>query len=348
MENVKSAPVRILSVHSGKGGTGKTSLVSNLGAALSSQGIRTLVVDMDFFTRGLSYFLTKGDRNIFDDTSSMEQLIRSVHEPLAQDVVLHSLEEELYLLPASDLAMSVVNEEEIERIIRSEPKIVEGVRNALLEVAVENNIRVILIDARSGVDLLSLFPALVAHGFIVMAEEDLTSQRSSMLLLESVEELESRLETKARFLGFILNMITISAISVLVPFYEQVVLNSKCIATIPLSREVRQAFVREQFVVRVKPRNWFSQEIVQIAKWVLSGQTESTAEVRAARLQRIRLAQRLAPAAGLTFVVYVQIAILLFIPELGRLETLAVALPPLFIAMLMFGTTSWLSTTWAD
>ena len=102
----------IVSVHSGKGGVGKTSLVANLGAALAKAGYTTLLVDMDFGTRGLTnFFIFQGiasqepSANVWDLISP--EFAEFSPLPLAEfdstpllDQNTVSLREHLYLLPA--------------------------------------------------------------------------------------------------------------------------------------------------------------------------------------------------------------------------------------------------------
>jgi MinD-like ATPase involved in chromosome partitioning or flagellar assembly len=52
-----SEPTEIISVASGKGGTGKTSVLASLGYALQTSGLRVLFIDTDSATDGLSLFL---------------------------------------------------------------------------------------------------------------------------------------------------------------------------------------------------------------------------------------------------------------------------------------------------
>src|SRR5436305_13904802 len=47
----------LISIVSGKGGTGKTLLTAVLGRALAREGLRILLVDLDIFVRGLTILL---------------------------------------------------------------------------------------------------------------------------------------------------------------------------------------------------------------------------------------------------------------------------------------------------
>ena len=67
----------IISLVSGKGGVGKTVIVANLGLELAQRGYRVLLIDMDFFTHGLTFYLTKGKERF---GSSVDQMIHILIE----------------------------------------------------------------------------------------------------------------------------------------------------------------------------------------------------------------------------------------------------------------------------
>ena len=81
---------------SGKGGVGKTVIVSNLGKLMAEVGKKTLLVDMDFFTHGLTFYVSKGKRNfnycVLDLLSSEGESIE--YEKISQN---------LYLLPSCQI-----------------------------------------------------------------------------------------------------------------------------------------------------------------------------------------------------------------------------------------------------
>ena len=53
-------------VGSGKGGTGKSTMVVNLGAAMAAQGHRVLLIDLNVGMRCLDLLLGLDDRVLFD------------------------------------------------------------------------------------------------------------------------------------------------------------------------------------------------------------------------------------------------------------------------------------------
>lgn len=83
-------------VASGKGGTGKSTLVVNLGAALAGEGLRVLLVDLNVGLRCLDLCLGLDDRVLFD---VMDVLEGTCH---ARDAILqYPGVASLFLLPAA-------------------------------------------------------------------------------------------------------------------------------------------------------------------------------------------------------------------------------------------------------
>ena len=61
-----AAMSKIIAVTSGKGGTGKSSICSELGFALAKQGHRTLIIELDFGLRCLDIMLGVKDDIKYD------------------------------------------------------------------------------------------------------------------------------------------------------------------------------------------------------------------------------------------------------------------------------------------
>lgn len=96
-------------VASGKGGTGKSSLVVNLGAALATEGLRVIVVDLCVGLRCLDLCLGLDDRVLFDVVDVLSGNCRF------RDAILkHPSFETLYLLPAAqNRSMNEVTEKSL-------------------------------------------------------------------------------------------------------------------------------------------------------------------------------------------------------------------------------------------
>lgn len=86
---------QVITVVSGKGGTGKTSFVANTGMALAQLGHPTLCLDCDVGLRNLDIVLTMTDRAVMDFTDVMAGRCS-----LDEAAVRHPLQKNLFLLTA--------------------------------------------------------------------------------------------------------------------------------------------------------------------------------------------------------------------------------------------------------
>jgi septum site-determining protein MinD len=83
-------------VASGKGGTGKSTLTANLGAALATAGHKTLLIDLDVGLRCLDLCLGLDDRVLFDGMDVLEGNCRPLDAILAYPTL-----PSLFLLPTA-------------------------------------------------------------------------------------------------------------------------------------------------------------------------------------------------------------------------------------------------------
>ena len=87
---------RAITVTSGKGGVGKTTLTANLGVALAMRGHRVVVIDADVGLRNLDMMLGLENRIVYDLVDVVEGRCR-----LRQALVRDKRLAELFLLPAA-------------------------------------------------------------------------------------------------------------------------------------------------------------------------------------------------------------------------------------------------------
>ena len=86
---------RIIAVASGKGGTGKTTVTANIGAALAQMGKLVVLMDMDMGLRNLDIALGMENEIVYDIADVIEGE-RSIDEVLLKD----KKTENLYFIPA--------------------------------------------------------------------------------------------------------------------------------------------------------------------------------------------------------------------------------------------------------
>lgn len=103
----------VIAVTSGKGGTGKTSLVGAVGSCLAALGHPTLCIDMDVGLRNLDLALGLSDRALMDFTD-----VAQGRCPLTRAVVEHPDIRGLYLLTAPYTLPGSLTEEAVAELLR--------------------------------------------------------------------------------------------------------------------------------------------------------------------------------------------------------------------------------------
>ena len=103
----------VIAVTSGKGGTGKTSLVGAVGSCLAALGHSTLCIDMDVGLRNLDLTLALSDRALMDFTDVVESRCS-----LEKAVVEHPEIRDLFLLTAPFSLPTGIPEEAMRDLLR--------------------------------------------------------------------------------------------------------------------------------------------------------------------------------------------------------------------------------------
>ena len=146
-------------IASGKGGTGKSSLVVNLGAALAVEGWRVLLVDLSLGLRCLDLCLGLDDRVLFDLMDVMEGSCRP-----SDAILKHPKLGSLWLLPAAqNRSMEELDEKRLQSLC------------AILSADFD----FILLDCPPGVEPVPVRAATVAGRGIVVTTTDASSIRDT-------------------------------------------------------------------------------------------------------------------------------------------------------------------------
>ena len=103
----------VIAVTSGKGGTGKTSLVGAVGSCLAALGHPTLCIDMDVGLRNLDLSLGMADRALMDFTDVVQGRC-----PLHRAAVEHPDIQGLFLLTAPFSLPQGIREEDVKELLR--------------------------------------------------------------------------------------------------------------------------------------------------------------------------------------------------------------------------------------
>ena len=167
---------RVVTITSGKGGVGKTTLTANLGAALAMRGQRVVVIDADVGLRNLDVMLGLENRIVYDLVDVIEGRCR-----LRQGLVRHKQLPELYLLPAAQTRdKSAVQPEDMVRICD--------------ELRGDHDI--VLIDSPAGIEQGFRYAMEPADEIIIVTNPEVSAARDAdrvIGLIEAEEKSPARL-----------------------------------------------------------------------------------------------------------------------------------------------------------
>jgi septum site-determining protein MinD len=153
-----NAKVRVVSVHSFRGGTGKSNLTANVAAQMAQRGLRVGVIDTDIQSPGIHIlFGLRGD-----------EITASLNDYLFRGVAIVTpagLPGRIYLIPSS------VQPGEITRVLRDgyDPqKLVHGLREFIDRL----DLQALLVDTHPGLQEETLLSLVVADTLLVVLRPD--------------------------------------------------------------------------------------------------------------------------------------------------------------------------------
>lgn len=266
--------MRIITFVSGKGGSGKTVLVANLGAYVARAGNKVLLIDWDFFTRSLSYYILEGLENLNEKSG----LLEAFEDNAFEDITPHSIEKGLDILVPSKYTRRVITFDDVsENLIRE--KLIEAWGKLLKRINALQEYDFVFVDTHSGSEFLSLIPTFFSNEYILVCEEDRTSWRVSELINNTIKEYSEKLQLNQEiseplfrepiFGGFILNQTVNTVTEDIIKFLEKQILLGRCIGIIPLDYRVRKAFAKDKLVIEYYPYSSFTAEIRNLSKTYL-------------------------------------------------------------------------------
>jgi MinD-like ATPase involved in chromosome partitioning or flagellar assembly len=175
----------IISVHSYRGGTGKSNTTANLAALLAEQGYRVGVVDTDIQSPGIHVLFglheEQIDRSLNDYLWGDCEIEEAAYEVSQQ--MERPLRGALYLIPSSSKAG------EIARVLR------EGYDPALLNegfqrVVEELSLDILLIDTHPGLNEETLLSIAISHTLLVILRPDQQDYQGTGVTVEIARKLE--------------------------------------------------------------------------------------------------------------------------------------------------------------
>jgi len=227
---------RIISVLSGKGGVGKTTLVSNLGAALIKRGKNVIIIDGNVTTPNLSlhlgipfYPVTLHD--VLRDNVPIESAIYNHHTGLR--VIPASLSVE---------ALKNLNMDKLEKALSN-----------LLDKA-----DIIIVDAAAGLGKEALAAISVADELIVITNPELPAVADALKTIKIAQD------NKTKILGVVINRVKGLKHELSMSEIKSI-LEVPIISIIPEDLAVPRSIAKKTPVVHHKPRSRSSVEFRRLA-----------------------------------------------------------------------------------
>jgi septum site-determining protein MinD len=168
--------VRVVSVHSFRGGTGKSNLTANVAVRVAERGLRVGVIDTDIQSPGIHVLFGMAGPEV---TGSLnDYLFRGTSiDEVAHDVTPPGCAGSLFLIPSS------VQPGEITRVLRDgydAQRLVEGLRHLADRVALD----FLLIDTHPGLQEETLLSLVIADTVVVVLRPDQQDYEGTAITVE--------------------------------------------------------------------------------------------------------------------------------------------------------------------
>jgi chromosome partitioning protein len=190
---LEHGPARVVAICNQKGGVGKTTTTINLGAALAEQGRRVLLVDFD--PQGA---LSVGLGIQPHDIDSTVYNLLMERDVTAQDVLHKTGVDGMDLLP-SNIDLSGAEVQLVHEVGR------EYVLGGVLQ-PVMPDYDMIMIDCQPSLGLLTINALACANSVLIPMECEYFAMRGVALLMETIDKVSRRLNTKLTIDGLLATM----------------------------------------------------------------------------------------------------------------------------------------------
>jgi septum site-determining protein MinD len=175
-----------ISIHSFRGGTGKTNTVANVGALLATIGLRVGVIDTDIQSPGL-HVLFGIDEGSMAQTLNDYVWGRSGIEAAARDVtdtLGDGAEGKMYLVPSS------IKTSEVARVLRDDAYNPSRIADGFDELIDALELDVLLIDTHPGLNDETLLSLAVSDVVGLLLRPDYQDYQGTSVALEIAEKLD--------------------------------------------------------------------------------------------------------------------------------------------------------------
>lgn len=176
---------KIISVHSFRGGTGKSNTTANLAALFASSGLRVGVIDTDIQSPGIHVLFgleaDKIGRSLNDYLWGKCSIVEAAHD--VTDNVGEPITGKLFLVPSS------IRAGEIARVLR------EGYDVGLLndgfnDLVTDLNLDILLIDTHPGMNEETLLSISISDALVIILRPDMQDYQGTAVTVDVARKLE--------------------------------------------------------------------------------------------------------------------------------------------------------------
>ena len=177
--------MKIISVHSFRGGTGKSNLSANLAVCLAMEGNKVAIFDTDLASPGVhvlfDFAASHDDLLLNDFLQSDAPIKKCVHEVTPKAV--RAVKGHIWLAPAS------MESDKIAKILR-EGYVVEKLNDAIFGLVDDLDLDYVIIDTHPGINEETLLSVAISDALIVVMRPDAQDYLGTAVAIEVAERLD--------------------------------------------------------------------------------------------------------------------------------------------------------------
>jgi len=182
---------KIISIHSFRGGTGKSNITANLAAQLAKTGQRVGIVDTDIQSPGIHALFGMSETSIQKSLNdflwgdaTIDEVAYPLHEIASGEAGREFLKDmKLWLIPSS------IRAEEITRILQDGYN-VSTLNQGLHSLSVSLGLDYLFIDTHPGINEETLLSIAISHGLIIIMRPDQQDFQGTAVTVDIARHLE--------------------------------------------------------------------------------------------------------------------------------------------------------------